>query len=352
MPHRDSHAAAAVCFCGQIRTLPALAPRLRTHVLEAMQSPVDSFLSLSVDTGQSLKSLSTVMDIIRPKRAVLYGDPPAHACDAWLNLLPHGRTRLHPASAVREGLAPGVPYSRCGMGLVGAMSFYSNFVKISACFVEVEREESLRSSMAGIAAARYGFVITMRADIWFAQPLPPLTSFSTRTIGVPFCNPLEEKRVKTGRCGGRVGGDAIGRGRSTCDVATDWMAIVPRQHASTYFSAFTKLHHNTTCAQFLEANRAMCHCHGDVIAQECMLSQHLAANQAPYERVEIGALAIGRSVTEVAMQPAKPKVRTNILIAANGVNSAHCLPTASRHFSPCPEMCSTSRGSTFFECVG
>ena len=58
MPHRDSHAAAAVCFCGQIRTLPALAPRLRTHVLEAMQSPVDSFLSLSVDTlrGQ-LKSV-------------------------------------------------------------------------------------------------------------------------------------------------------------------------------------------------------------------------------------------------------------------------------------------------------
>ena len=313
---------------------------LHAHVVEAL--PAEPFISVQMSEAPST-SLPQVVRVLSPKRAVIVGDPTPALREAWLQLLPAGRVTLLPTEWVSDGWDKNKGV-RCGVTLYAANRFYSNFRKIGGCFDQVRHEEDERSDDGIIH--RYTFIVTMRADLYLDRPMPRLAHLSTSAISVPFCNPANQQSARNPRCGAYEGGDAIGRGRSSCDVATDWLAIVPRQHAPAYFSAYMALHFNSSCAMFREASRDMCHCHGgDKFPQECVLSNHLHTNHAPYERLSLGVLAVARSV-EMRGERTQPHVTSNLVIDVNGISASKCMPGAAPRYSPCPSTCQMHSGGT------
>lgn len=263
--------------------------------------------------------------------------------EAWRQVLPPGQVTLRSTQDPVSGMdASAHKQTRCGVRVPAAPNFFSNFRKMHAAFTEVRREEARRGRT-------YSFVVSLRADLWLSQPLPSLASgrLPTGAVSLPFCLPLPAKRASNASaCGPRGGGDALGRGRSACDVATDWMAIVPRRHAPAYFSAHVHLHRNGSCELLHAAQRSLCHCHGNALAPECVLSHHLHARRVPYQRVALGLLAAARSVHVRAGQPARPLVSSNNVIDANGINVLRCHAASATHttssYSPCPRACEMS----------
>ena len=149
----------------------------------------------------------------------------------------------------------------------------------------------------------------MRTDLWFAQVPPAIETFSQSHVSVPFCNPLRE----TSQCFKFSGGqqpasprfrsspgyhDALGRGgKSGCDVPTDWLGVMPRHLAETYFNARESIKAPTPSAQHCAAHRSGCFCHDPSKLQpECLLGGHLAAHKVPYTRRNFGLIALARSV--------------------------------------------------------
>jgi hypothetical protein len=330
---------AAVCFCGQLRTMPSLAPMLRAFVVEAL--PADSFLSVQTnfsDLPSEHSAVSTIVSTLSPRRVVVFNDPLTDK--VWLQQLPADRLTFLPAAALFEGMDESVTHnsSRCGMGIRAGVSFYSNFCKIHACFGQVNREEHARSRTAN--PSRYTFVITMRTDIWFGQPMPRLAQLPTHAISVPFCQPSPLPVVRSGRCGPRGSHDASGRGLSSCDEVTDWMAIVPREHARAYFYAYSALRRDGSCDWLRVANGAMCHCHdAHTPTPECILSRHLHAKNVPYQRLSLGVLSIARSVALPPDEPTRPQIASNIVIDANGMNVGHLR-------LPSPTICKAMNNQT------
>ena len=202
---------------------------------------------------------------------------------------------------------------------------------------------------------RYDFIAYMRTDLWFATPPPSIETLSMRHISVPFCNPLPvamvdkcardgsdplEQRLRSRSDAGYA--DGLGRGlASGCDVATDWMGVMPRHLAESYFTAHESL---LATSPVCEKHRTRCHCHAAAINPECLLSAHLAHRRAPITRRSFGLIALARVVLPAPNIPTSGEygggdgVFTNVAIDESGINVLDC-ETRADHYTRCPAGC-------------
>lgn len=330
----DMHVAA--CFVGLIRTLPQLAEHLQQQVVRALGDKTDTFLSIEMNScaaADERNKMRSVINVLKPKHATVFCNAIATLQTDW-NDLPQSSFTVLPSNDIWRHLDSGAAAGRrCGVKLGSVRSFYGNQRKANYCYQSVVREEKTR----GIT---YNLIANVRADLFLSKPLPAAAEIPRGHVTVPFCNPAHQSAIKPS-CGSVERGDFLGRGRSECDVATDWMALIPRHFAQGYYTAFTTLTGNTSCADFARMHRDGCYCHSPMLVgafQECMLSTHLHEHHVKYARGHFfGLIAASRGVkASTSGNPAEVTVTTNVAIATNGVNAADCIAT---HAAWCPQNC-------------
>lgn len=257
-----------LCIAGLgLADLSASVPFLHAHVVRPWRADVFAAIELRFGTVGEERSLENATDLLAPIHLDLY--------HSKYNLSDWPRTQLrlqqwctapsclmHPPVAV-DHLIAGKPSVHCDQKLTPGRrrSFLLLAIKRQSCFARmVDHEEQQRQS-------RYATVAYLRPDIFVAKrlPLPRLPKASGCVVGVNSCRDPLMSPAQLSRCGTTA---------KSCNVVSDWMAVMERRCAATYFAANSYLE-----AQCSEVEAANCHCswgREESKTQECLLSGWLA----------------------------------------------------------------------------
>ena len=323
--------------------------------------------------GELRGSVEKLQTVLKPRRTSVF--LPSHLLT---NLCPggskanctHAGALFYDSMQLLGGRRYTSPRTVCGTPAVAVTSFVKAFTKALWCYQMVVDEEARAAGTnlqppatghphggIGLGVGRqYDWVGYMRTDLWFATPPPSVETLSMRHVTVPFCNPLPAAKAEQCDRGGQAldvrlrsrsdafYNDALGRGTPAgCDVATDWMGVMPRHLAESYFRSHeSALLNPPNCA----SHKSKCHCHANAVNPECFLSSYLAYRHVPITRRSFGFIALARQVLPAPLSPSGEytggdAVFTNIAIDANGINALDC-QTKADYFLPCPRFCARS----------
>ena len=257
-----------LCIAGLgMADLSTSIPFLHANVVRPWRADVFAAIELRFGTSGEEHNLANATSLLAPIHIDLYHS--RYNLSDW----PRVNLRLqqwctapsclmHPPVSV-DHLIAGKPSVHCNQKLTleRRRSYLLFAIKRQSCFARmVDHEEQQRSS-------QYATVAYLRPDIFVAKrvPFPRLPKAGGCVLGVNGCRDPLMPPKQSSRCGTTA---------KSCNVVSDWMAVMDRHCAGTYFAADSYLE-----AQCGELEAADCHCilgRQESKTQECLLSSWLA----------------------------------------------------------------------------